>query len=159
MKFGKPVSTFTIMLGLVAAPLGYADTSGIDIIDPVFEINLGFNNANCISGSCSIWSVGAPIPDWNSSAFYGQGFITGYDGSPPAFDCNFLAYNEGGRIWQNVGDALDAGKTLTILLSSAGQQADIDNVRPDNLTAVLLPSAVWMFLAGFVGLLALKRRK
>lgn len=66
--------------------------------------------------------------------------------------------------WSNftasyLGTLADAGSTITIQLTSAGPQADFDNVRLDSATATPEPAVMGMLGAGLVALSILARRK
>ena len=55
----------------------------------------------------------------------------------------------------------DAGKTVTILLSTTGSQGDFDNVRLDAVSVVAAPepASIALFGAGLLGLGLIRRKR
>ena len=94
--------------------------SAINLSMPVvnysFEVNNGFNASSypTATGDTTYWSVGTPIPGWNTTGYEtGQWIVNGYANNPQAFDGSVLAYTNGGSIWQDVGTAM-AGNLYTL---------------------------------------------
>ena len=210
---------FSLLAGLfVCLPiLSYTAFAGsIPVANFSFEMAPAFN-VFC-GGTCE-YTVGLPVPDWNTTGATGQWITGGYAGNPPAFDGSVLAYSNGGTLSQDVGTvtvgptytlqveilhrtdlpmtgiaqleiggvvvatatgtdmgpgtwsdwtatytpiAADAGKTLTILLTSSGEQGDWDNVRltSSGSTAVPEPAGMLLLGSGLVTVaLAVRRRR
>jgi hypothetical protein len=97
-----PALVVMLLFALVSG--AYADS--IPVGNPSFEtLPAGWPNVSC-GGSCA-YSIGLPIPDWNSTGFAtGQWTTGGFAGNPPAIDGSVLAYTNGGTISQDVGSAV-----------------------------------------------------
>ena len=121
-------ATILAMVGmLLLVPSAFAAT--IFVANASFEsLPTGWPNVTC-GGTCA-YSVGLPIPSWNSTGSEtGQWRTGGFAGNPPAIDGSILAYTNGGTISQDVGSAV-AGVTYTL-------QVDVLHRTDEALTGVV----------------------
>jgi hypothetical protein len=121
-------ATILAMVGMLLL-VSSAFAATIFVANPSFEtLPTGWPNVTC-GGTCA-YSVGLPIPSWNSTGSEtGQWRTGGFDGNPPAFDGSILAYTNGGTISQDVGSAV-AGVTYTL-------QVDVLHRTDEALTGVV----------------------